>query len=104
MIKSQMDYKQKTIIPNLSDIILEITHLQLQLMVQLIPVDTNLKQVLNIKTGARVMITLNVNTTDSIVNRSLGVIEDIITDDGGKVKTVIIKFDVEKSGESRGKK
>ena len=41
--------------------------------------NTNLSQFLNIKTEARVMIFINVSTADSLVNGSLGVIEDIIT-------------------------
>ena len=44
------------------------------------------------------MLVLNVNTLDSLVNGSLGVIEDIITESDGKVKSLVIKFDVEKAG------
>ena len=60
--------------------------------------DTNLSQTLQIKNGARIMVVLNVNTTDSLVNGSIGVIEDIVTEVDGKVKCVIIKFDSEKAG------
>ena len=54
--------------------------------------DTNLSQILSIKNGARVMLVLNVNTLDSLVNGSLGIIEDIITENDGKVKSLIIFF------------
>ena len=47
------------------------------------------------------MVVLNVNTTDSLVNGSLGVIEDIITDSNGNVTCVIIRFDTEKAGEEQ---
>ena len=53
---------------------------------------------MNIKTGARVMITLNVNTSDSIVNGSLGVVEDVITDKDENARSIIVQFDNSKSG------
>ena len=56
------------------------------------------------KNGARVMITLNINTSDSLVNGSLRMIKDIITENDGKVKAVIIKLDVEKSGAKQRQK
>ena len=43
------------------------------------------------------MVVLNVDTSDSLVNGSLGVILDIIQDRNGKVKCLIIKFDSEKN-------
>ena len=60
--------------------------------------DTNLYQTLNIKIGARVMLVLNVNTTDSLVNGSIGIVLDIIKNNEGKVTCIIIKFDSDKSG------
>ena len=60
--------------------------------------DTNLMQTLKIKIGARVMIVLNMSTSDSLVNGSLGTVIDIITRDDGKVSWIIIKFDNEKAG------
>ena len=41
---------------------------------------------------------MNINTTDSLVNGSLGVVEDIVTDNEGKVKYIVIIFDDEKVG------
>ena len=66
--------------------------------------DTNLSQTLKIKIGARVMIVMNVNTSDSLVNGSLGVIIDIITDTEEKVKCIIIKFDSDKAGAEQRRK
>ena len=59
--------------------------------------DTNLSQNLKIKIGARVMIVMNISTTDSLVNGSLGTIIDIVTKNG-KGNCVVIKFDSEKAG------
>ena len=58
--------------------------------------DTNLSQ--NLKIGARCMLVLNVNTNDSLVSGSLGKVLDIITDNDGKVKCIIVKFDVDRAG------
>ena len=63
--------------------------------------DTGLFAVLKIKIGARVMVVLNIDTSDSLVNGSLGVIVDIITETDGKVKCIIVKFDNEKTGAMR---
>ena len=60
--------------------------------------DTNLSQVLDIKVGARSMVVLNVDTSDSLVNGSLGKVLDIISRDDGTVKCIIVKFDSEKAG------
>ena len=66
--------------------------------------DTNLCQNLRIKVGARVMVVMNVNTMDSLVNGMIGVVLDIITDEtNGKVKCIIVKFDVEKAGADQRK-
>ena len=63
--------------------------------------DTNLAQTLKLKIGARVMVVLNINTSDSLVNGSLGVIIDIITGSENTVKCIVIKFDIEKAGEEQ---
>ena len=44
------------------------------------------------------MIVLNINTSDSLVNGSLGTVIDIISRDDGKVSWIIIKFDNERAG------
>ena len=55
---------------------------------------------LEVKIGARVMVSLNMSVIDSIVNGSLGTIADIIFEenDPNTVKCVIVKFDNEKAG------
>ena len=63
--------------------------------------DTGLFAKLKIKIGARVMLVLNIDTSDSLVNGSLGVIVDIITEADGKVKCIIVKFDNKKMGAKR---
>ena len=41
------------------------------------------------------MIVINVNTSESLVNGSLGVIEYKVTKDDGMVKSIIMQFDME---------
>lgn len=65
--------------------------------------DTNLYQTLNIKIGARIMVVLNVNTMDSLVNGSIGVVLDVIKDDHGKVNCIIVKFDNDRTGAEQRK-
>ena len=64
--------------------------------------DTNLCEVLKIKVGARVMLVLNVDTADGLVNGSLGIISDIVTENNGNVKCIIVKFDSDKAGQEAG--
>jgi hypothetical protein len=45
--------------------------------------DINLCNVLKIKKGARVMIVLNIDTADSLVNGSMGIVLDIVTNPDG---------------------
>ena len=65
--------------------------------------DTGLCEFLKFKIGARVMIVLNVNTSDYLVNGSLGVVLDVVYDDNGEVKCIIVKFDSEKAGSEQRK-
>lgn len=60
--------------------------------------DTNLSQNLKVKIGARVMLVLNICTSDSLVNGSLGTIIDIVTRTDGKASWIIVRFDSEKAG------
>ena len=41
---------------------------------------------------------MSVNTSDSLVNGSLGTILDVITEDEGTVKCMIVKFDIDRVG------
>ena len=50
------------------------------------------------------MTVMNVSTSDSIVNGSMGIVDDIVTDTDGKVKYIIIRFDVKKAGTEQRKK
>ena len=54
--------------------------------------DTGLKKVLKIKEGARIVLIININTSDCLVNGSFGTILKIITKEH-KVDHLIIKFD-----------
>ena len=65
--------------------------------------DTGLCEILKIKVGARVMVVINVNTADSLVNGMIGVVLDILTEPNGKVRCIIVKFDVEKAGAEQRK-
>ena len=63
--------------------------------------DTNLSQNLKIKIGARVMVVMNISTSESLVNGSLGTIIDIVTKTKKNVEQVnclAIKFYSEKAG------
>ncbi len=65
---------------------------------------TQLAKHLKLKKGARVMVVLNVNTSDSIVNGSLGTVLDILKEEKeGKewVKCVVVQFDQEKMGQQQ---
>ena len=66
--------------------------------------DTNLSQILKVKTGARVMTVMKVNTADPLVNGSLGIVEDIVSETDGRVKYIVIKFDAEKAEIKQRKK
>ena len=59
--------------------------------------DTPFLNNLFIKKGARIMLTLNVNTTDGLVNGSFGTIIDVVLLNG-QVNYLIVKFDNPKYG------
>ena len=47
---------------------------------------------------------IDVNTTNSLVNGSLGVIEDIITDNNERVELIIVRLKGEKAGSQQKEK
>ena len=64
------------------------------------PRDTgNLRHILNIKVGARVMLTTNVDVSDGLTNGSMGIVQYIALDErGSSIKAVLVKFDGENVG------
>ena len=59
--------------------------------------DTPYMKYLKIKVGARIMVVMNINTTDKLVNGSFGTIEDIVTVNG-RVDHLIIRLDNPNAG------
>ena len=66
--------------------------------------NTNFKNLLKIKIGARVCIIFNINTVDELVNGTSGTIMDIVKNRRGLVEAVIIKCDQLSSGKEQRKK
>ena len=59
---------------------------------------TQLQKTLKLKIGAKVMMTANVATTDSLTNGSFGEVVEFERDEGGKISAVLVQFVEEKSG------
>ena len=59
--------------------------------------DTGLKKILHIKEGARIVLIVNINTSDCLVNGSFGTILKIVTEKH-KVDHLIIQFDSKMAG------
>ena len=59
--------------------------------------DTPFKNVLKLKIGAKVMITFNINITDSIVNGTTGTIVDFVKSNGC-IQSILILFDDKDAG------
>ena len=57
-----------------------------------------LETVLVLTVGARVMMTINVDTADSLVNGAMGEVEAIIQNNFRKVYCILVKFDNNKVG------
>jgi hypothetical protein len=53
---------------------------------------------LKLKRGAKVMLVWNVDTTDYLTNGQTGTLEDIIQDDSGSVRYLMIRFNRESAG------
>ena len=59
--------------------------------------DTQFRQILKLKVGARVMLTFNICISDSLINGVLGTIVDFVRS-SGTIKAVLIEFDSEEVG------
>ena len=66
-------------------------------------VGTQIRPILNIKVGARIMMIFNIDTIDGLVNGSLGNIVGI-EEKNGEVQYIIPKFDDEESGDRQRRK
>ena len=64
------------------------------------PRDTgNLRHVLRLKVGAKVMLTTNVDVSDGLTNGSMGVVSKILFDGStNKMKTVLVRFEDDRVG------
>ena len=65
--------------------------------------NTPLQKILKLKVGARVMLTHNINTCDSLTNGTFGEVIGLELDDNKCLKRVIVSFDNELSGKERRK-
>ena len=61
---------------------------------------TNVPIEVNLKIGARVMLTFNIDVVDSLVNGSMGEVVGFKQTGSGNVKYVMVKFDNEKAGKN----
>ena len=59
--------------------------------------DTPFKKFLKLKIGAKVMVTYNINISDSLVNGSTGTIVDIVKSNG-YIQAILVLFDDENAG------
>ena len=66
--------------------------------------NTPLQHTLNLKTGARVMLTFNIDTCDCLTNGTFGEVIGFESDSMNNLSRVIIEFDSEISGKERRKK
>ena len=62
---------------------------------------TPFKRVLNLKRGARVMLTYNIDVIDCLANGARGEIVDFVRDKSGNVQKIMIKFDEVCQGEQK---
>lgn len=59
--------------------------------------DTQFRKILRLKVGARVMLTFNVNISDSLINGSTGTVVDFVKSNGSIVAIMVV-FDNEEAG------
>ena len=64
------------------------------------PQDTgNMRKILDLKVGARVMLTINIDVSDDFTNGAMGTVANIITEDiTGEMKTILVEFDNDNIG------
>ena len=65
--------------------------------------DTPFKDVLSLKVGSRVMVTYNIDSTDGLINGTMGTVVGF-TIEGGKITQVLIECDNKEDGEKARKK
>ena len=63
--------------------------------------DSPFLDVLHIKEGARVMLTVNISLHDGLTNGSTGTVSRINKNQNGNVDYILVKFDDEKSGRKK---
>ena len=66
--------------------------------------NTPLQKVINIKIGAKIMLTYNIDTCDSLTNGSFGEVLGLESARDGSISRVIVQFYEEKCGREKRKK
>ena len=65
---------------------------------------SQLQKTLKLKIGAKVVMTTNVDTTDCLTNGTFGTVFGFEKDENGKINSVLVEFEKEKSGKELRKK
>ena len=65
---------------------------------------TNIPLEVNVKLGARVMLTFNIDVVDSLVNGSMGEVVGFKRTGNGNIKYIMVKFDNQETGKDRRRK
>ena len=53
----------------------------------------NLRKVLDVKVGARMMLATNINVSNGLTNAAMGMVSDIIYQITGEMKAILVEFD-----------